>query len=112
MNKIAQIVRALLAKASSTTNEHEAEAKTTEVTIMNLQDLKDALVCRGYALTNKNYTRGWLCYQKDGGVPRSRAVVWVNSSTRDVLCGETLLTAEPSPEFKKALLGEYTHAGT
>lgn len=74
---------------------------------MSRDRLEHALAGRGYVHEAKYNTGGHICYRKPSGVPKSRAVVFVARNGSAVLCGPTLLTAEPCPEFYSALLGDF-----
>lgn len=74
---------------------------------MSRQQLKDALTGRGYVVDHEHSTSKHVCYRKPSGLPKRRAIVFVKRDGTGVLCGPSLLTAEPSPEFYKALMGDY-----
>lgn len=71
------------------------------------QKIEQALVGRGYVADHKASTATHICYRKPSGVPKSRAVVFMKRDGSEVQCGETLLTAEPSPQFLKVLAGDF-----
>lgn len=74
---------------------------------MSREKLKNALLGRGYEVDHKHSTSKHVCYRKPSGVPKSRAIVFVKRDGTGVLCGETLLTAEPSEPFYRALMGDF-----
>jgi hypothetical protein len=74
---------------------------------MSREKFKNALLGRGYEVDHKHSTSKHVCYRKPSGFPARRAIVFVKRDGSGVLCGPTLLTAEPCPEFEKALLGDY-----
>lgn len=74
---------------------------------MSREKLEDSLKGRGYVLDPCASTATHICYKKPSGIPRSRAVVFVKRDGTEVQCGETLLSAEPSESFYKALMGDF-----
>lgn len=74
---------------------------------MSREKFKNALLMRGYVVDTAHSTSKHVCYRKPSGVPKSRAIVFVKRDGTGVLCGPTLLTAEPNEPFMKALLGDY-----
>lgn len=74
---------------------------------MSRDRLEHSLCGRGYVHVADQSTASHVCYRKPSGVPKSRAVVFVKRDGSSVLCGPTLLTAEPCPEFYSALMGDF-----
>lgn len=74
---------------------------------MSREQLKNALIGRGYEVDTAHSTSKHVCYRKPSGIPKSRAVVFVKRDGTGVLCGPTLLSAEPSEAFYRALMGDY-----
>lgn len=74
---------------------------------MSRDRLEHALAGRGYEHDHKASTGTHICYRKPSGIPKSRAVVFVKRDGSAVLCGPSLLSAEPSPEFYSALMGDF-----
>lgn len=74
---------------------------------MSRDRLEQALAGRGYVHDAESSTATHVCYRKPSGVPKRRAVVFVKRDGTEVQCGETLLSAEPCPQFYSALMGDY-----